>query len=174
MPAVDDSVDIDNARAVADLGKPPSDPRARAAWVRQRFVQVGCVWYGVAGSDRGRQSELEDLAVALLTEHHDVRPSLPTLKREVANWSFLPSTVENLWSRAFPPSVDDRARSTNDWRLLESTGSRISELRHMGDQREAEALRVAAVTFFNKYLPGDEVGHALRKKAQIELRKHKR
>lgn len=87
MPGVDGSADIDNAHALADLGEPPSDRRARAAWVRQRFIQVGCVWYGVVGSDdHGRNSELEDLAVALLTEHRDVPPSLSTLKREVANW----------------------------------------------------------------------------------------
>lgn len=172
MPGLDDSTDIDNARTLADLGEPPSDRRARAAWVRQRFIQVGCVWYGVVGSDNhDRSSELEDLAVALLTEHRDVLPSLSTLKREVANWSFLPSTVENLWSRAFPPSVDDRARNTSEWRLLETTGSRIAELRHNGDTRKAEALRAAAVSFFNKYIPSDEVGEVLRQKAHEELRK---
>lgn len=171
MQAADGSADINSARALADLGEPPSDRRARAAWVRQRFVQVGCLWYGSSGSDRGRQSDLEDLAVELLTEHRDVLPSLSTLKREVANWSFLPSTVENLWSRAFPPSVDDRARNTNEWALLETTGSRIADLRRIGDRRRAEALRAAAVSFFNKYLPSDEVGQVLRKKAQQELRK---
>lgn len=156
---------------MADFGGPPSDRRARAAWVRRLFVQLGGVWYGLGDSDRRRRSELEDPAIALLAEHRDVLPSLSTLKREVANWSFLPSTVESLWSRAFPPSVGDRARNTSEWRILENTGSRIADLRRNGDTREAEALRAAAVSFFNKYLPGDEVGDVLRQKAREELRK---
>ena len=171
MPGTNGSVDIEDARVLADLGEAPRDRRAHSAWVRQRFVEVGCVWYGPARSDPGRQGELEELAVDLLREHHDFVPALSTLKREVAKWSFLPSTVEDLWSRAYPPSAADRARDTSEWVLLENTGARIADLRHTGNPRQAEALRAAAFSFFNKYLQSDEVGEVLRKKARQELRK---
>lgn len=164
-------MDLDHARTMADLGDAPTDHRERAIWVRRRFVQVGAVWYATDSEDRRRLAELEELAVELMIARRDVLPSLATLKREVANWSFLPSVVESLWSRAFPPSTDERAAATVESQMLERTGARIAALRQGGDATRAEALRVAAVAFFNKYLDENEIGVVLRKRSRQILKK---
>lgn len=171
MASAGEAVDVREARGLADLGRPPSDSRARAAWVRERFVELGCVWYQDAASDRRRASELEDLAVDLLREYGETLPSLSVLKRDVANVSFLPSVVDTLWARAFPPTAADRARNTGEWAVLESVGAKTARLRRSGKAQEAEALRRAAVAFFNKYLSPDEIGVELRRKARQELSK---
>lgn len=164
--------DLESAHDLADLGTPPRDVRDRATWLRKRFVDLGVVWYSLGGSDNSRrQREIEDLAVALLVEHRDVCPSLSTLKRAVANWSFLPSTVEAIWARAFPPSVADRAQATAEWTVLLRTGTRVADLQRSDNTRDAEALRTAAVSYFNKYLPPDDVGLWLRAEARKRLRK---
>lgn len=155
-------------RTLADLGTPPN--YGRAAWVREQFVAIGRDWYATdIWSDHA--SELEDLAVEFMIEHRDILPSLSTLKRAVANWSFLPSVVDRLWMRAFPPSVEEQARASTDAQFLNSTANRLYMLRREGKEREAEALRTAAVTFFNKYLPDTEVGAVLRADARRHLRK---
>ena len=139
-------------------------------WVRRRFVQIGTVWYAT-DDDRRRREELEELALAVMVQYRDDLPSLSTLKREVANWSFLPSVVESLWRRAFPPSVEERAAVTAEWQILERANARIAALRKAGDETRAEALRAAAVAFFNKYLDENEVGVVLRKRSRQLLRK---
>lgn len=164
-------MDLDHAKCLADLGEAPADPRQRAAWVRRRFVEVGTVWYATDSGDRSRREELEELAVELMIAHRDALPSLSTLKREVANWSFLPSVVERLWWRAFPPSADEHAATTAEWKMLERTGARVAALRRGGDTAQAEALRIAAVAFFNKYLDESEVGSALRRRTRQVLKK---
>jgi hypothetical protein len=166
----DEPVDLDHARSLADLGVAPTDRRERAAWVRRRFVQVGTVWYAT-DDDRRRREELEELALELLLRYRDDLPSLSTLKREVANWSFLPSVVESLWRRAFPPSVEERAAATAEWQVLERATTRIAALRRAGDETQAEALRAAAVAFFNKYLDEGEVDAVLRTRSRQVLRK---
>lgn len=167
----DETGEIFEARELADLGEPPLDRRRRAEWVRQRFVALGSVWYQDAKSDPRRQAELEDLAVDLLREHHDVLPSPSALKRAVANVSFLPMVVESLWAQAFPPTTADRARDSREWTVLETTRSKVAELNRSGKAQEAEALRRAAVAFFNKYLGSDEVGTELRRKVRRDLAK---
>jgi len=166
-----ESVGLDHARSIADLGDAPTGHRERADWVRRRFVQVGTVWYATDSSDRRRREELEELAFELLVAFRDDLPSLATLKREVANWSFLPSVVERLWWRAFPPSADERAATTAEWKILERTGARVAALRRGGDTAQAEALRLAAVAFFNKYLDESEVGVKLRRRSRQILKK---
>lgn len=174
MAGLGETVVVSKARELADLGEPPLDRRERAEWVRGRFVALGCVWYQDAESDRRRQRELEDLAVDLLRAYRDSLPSLTALKRDVANVSFLPSVVESLWARAFPPTAAHRARSTREWAMLESTRSKVAELYGSGQAPEAEALRRAAVAFFNTYLGSDEVSAELRRKVRHDLAKVER
>lgn len=155
---------------LAELGSPPRDERQRRDWVAARFVAIGTVWYELIGAGgQERMHELEALAVALLQAYADVVPGKSTLKRAVAHGSFFPSTVESLWTRAYPPSAADSARETREWQLIYDTSSKVDRLRAADAFAEAEALRRSAVTFFNKYLDNDEVGTELRRTVRVVL-----
>lgn len=156
---------------LAELGSPPRDARRRKDWVVVRFVSIGAVWYSLLdGGSQERRRELEALAVLLLQSHADVAPGKSTLKSAVAHHSFFPSTVEELWTQAYPPSTADKARSTLEWRLVGDISTKVARLRATGAIAEAEALRRSAVTFLNKYLDEDELGMELRRTVRTTLR----
>ncbi len=158
-------------QSLDDLGRPPAVGKARRDWVRDAFVEIGNAWYAL-DPRRGQteRSDLEDLAVQFLREHRADLPGKSTLRSAVANTSFFPSVVNDLWDRAFPPSAAERAAQRSEWVLIDNVAMRVRRMRNEEREIEAEALRKAAVTFFNRWLVEGEVDDALRAKARGLLR----
>lgn len=109
--------------------------------------------------------------VSLLREYRANLPGISSLKRDCANVSFFPSMIDTLFLRAFPPTADDRARLRGEWELLDRVAGRVGTLCASGDAVRAEALRTAAVTFFNAWLTDDEVDLRIQAKGRAALRK---
>jgi hypothetical protein len=100
-------------------------------------------WYGLSDAPgrNQRRDEIEAEVVCLLRDNRATLPGISSLKRDCANVSFFPSTIDTLFLRAFPPTADDRARLRGEWDLLDRVAARVGTLSASGDGAGAEALR---------------------------------
>jgi hypothetical protein len=142
---------------------PPAERSERRAWALERIGKLG----RLAWEDDvplSMRDWFRERAVLTLRQAGDDKPSQAALRSHCANWSWSYGDTAELFAEAFPPPPEVVARHDPAVVFAGYIARRVRERSDSGLSDQAERLRRAAATMFNRWFDGplDPVQEAAR------------